>query len=127
VLTSDSGSSNDRLSETERIDLCSEGIRLSINDKKIAIKMDSIDNVAVIIDDTQKGENVFVGELKIIAKKNIKRGHKIAIMPIIKGKYIIKYGVPIGKAKNDILIGCHVHDHNVSDIINEMDHMEFDD
>lgn len=40
-------------------------------------------------------------------------GHKISRQAIVNGDKIIKYGVPIGSAIDDIALGEHVHMHNV--------------
>ena len=44
---------------------------------------------------------------------NVENGHKYAICDIKKGENIIKYGMPIGHATEDIKKGEHVHTHNV--------------
>ena len=44
---------------------------------------------------------------------NIENGHKYAVCDIKKGENIIKYGMPIGHATEDIKKGEHVHTHNV--------------
>ena len=44
---------------------------------------------------------------------NIKDGHKYAVRDIAKGESIIKYGMPIGHATEDIKKGEHVHTHNL--------------
>ena len=44
---------------------------------------------------------------------NLENGHKYARFDIKKGDEIIKYGFPIGLAKEDIKKGEHVHSHNV--------------
>lgn len=40
-------------------------------------------------------------------------GHKLACRDIREGEQIIKYGVPIGTATDDIPFGAHVHTHNM--------------
>lgn len=40
-------------------------------------------------------------------------GHKVAARDIAAGEKILKYGVPIGSATQDIPVGCHVHLHNM--------------
>ncbi|MCI2400915.1 UxaA family hydrolase [Aliiroseovarius subalbicans] len=40
-------------------------------------------------------------------------GHKVARYPISKGDKVIKYGVSIGSATQDIAAGEHVHVHNL--------------
>ena len=44
---------------------------------------------------------------------NVENGHKYAIYDIKQGENIIKYGMPIGHATEDIKKGEHVHTHNV--------------
>lgn len=44
---------------------------------------------------------------------NIDNGHKYAVCNIKKGESVIKYGYPIGTAKEDIKAGDHVHTHNL--------------
>ena len=44
---------------------------------------------------------------------NVDNGHKYAICDIRKGENIIKYGMPIGHATEDIKKGEHIHTHNV--------------
>lgn len=46
-------------------------------------------------------------------KVNPDNGHKYAVCNIKKGEDIIKYGYPIGTAKQDIKAGEHVHSHNL--------------
>lgn len=45
--------------------------------------------------------------------KDIPYGHKIAVRPIKKGDAILKYGLSIGTALEDIAVGDHVHIHNI--------------
>lgn len=46
-------------------------------------------------------------------KVNLENGHKYAICDIAKGEKIIKYGFPIGIAKEDIKAEEHIHTHNL--------------
>ena len=46
-------------------------------------------------------------------------GHKTAIVPILQGAPIIKYGAPIGYATRDIAEGEHVHTHNTATNLKE--------
>lgn len=79
--------------------------------------IDVKDNVAVVIKEIAKGEEInykFDNEEKtLIAKDNIKIYHKFATKDIKKGDPIIKYGQHIGLAGTDIESGEHVHVHNV--------------
>ena len=51
-------------------------------------------------------------------------GHKFALTDIAKGEKVIKYGMPIGYATEDIAKGAHVHTHNVKTLLNE--HAEYE-
>lgn len=46
-------------------------------------------------------------------KVNLENGHKYAIKDIAKGEQIIKYGFPIGIAKENIKADEHIHTHNL--------------
>lgn len=85
--------------------------------EKQAIIITPKDSVAVAILDLKKGEIAKISngnvELEVTLKEDIKFGHKFAINKISKGEHVIKYGESIGTATSDILIGEHVHVHNV--------------
>ena len=59
------------------------------------------------------GDEVLVENRIIIFDKPLGLGHKVADRNIRKGEKIIKFGVPIGSAMEDIAIGSHVHLHNM--------------
>lgn len=46
-------------------------------------------------------------------KVNLDNGHKYALCDINKGESVIKYGYPIGAAKENIKAGKHIHSHNL--------------
>ena len=71
------------------------------------------DNVAVALEDIRKGEEFLVSGTLVKASEDIGRGHKIALQAIGAGQPIIKYGNPIGLAKETIEKGSWVHVHNV--------------
>lgn len=66
-----------------------------MNEKTIQIHPN--DNVAVALKDI----------------RTIPAGHKVALQDISAGEPVIKYGFPIGNAKEDIKAGEHVHNHNL--------------
>ena len=45
--------------------------------------------------------------------ENVPLGHKVALRDIASGERVVKYGVPIGEATQDIRVGQHVHVHNL--------------
>jgi len=54
-----------------------------------------------------------VSGLSVTARADIPYGHKVALRPIARGEAVIKYGLVIGTATQDIQPGDHVHVHNV--------------
>ena len=77
------------------------------------IKIHADDNVAVALEDLFGGETVRIAESDLTVRENIARGHKVALRKIAAGDTVIKYGNPIGIAKEEILPGAWVHVHNV--------------
>lgn len=80
------------------------------------------DNVGVVVEDIDEDEQV-VGvvlddedRIEVKAKGDIPLAHKIATEEIVAGSEIIKYGVVIGRADQDIPEGGYVHDHNISSV-----------
>ena len=54
---------------------------------------------------------------------NLENGHKYALRDIAAGENIVKYGVPIGRATEDIAPGQWVHTHNMAtNLSGEMDY-----
>ena len=76
------------------------------------LKIDEIDNTIVSLKDLHSGLILQDGDEPIELLEDIKSGHKIASRDIKKGENIIKYGYPIGQAKEDILKGQWIHTHN---------------
>lgn len=87
--------------------------------KKIALKVNDLDNVATIFaNGVLDGTFVEIQDkagnresIKVIG--NIPYGHKISLHEIHKGEEIIKYGEEIGIATRDIKKGEYVHVHNL--------------
>jgi hypothetical protein len=76
-------------------------------------KINLADNVLIVKYNISPGDEEQVGNIKITFDKAIGFGHKIAEKNIIKGEKVVKFGVPIGSATEDIPIGSHVHLHNL--------------
>lgn len=71
------------------------------------IKINSADNVAVAINHIGKGTVVIDG---VSARNDIPQGHKIALEEIPEGSPIIRYGVILGYALQDIRKGDWVNE-----------------
>lgn len=77
------------------------------------IKIHPNDNVAVALVSLSAGSVLNVDEVIVTLTEDIPRGHKFALAAIANGSEIIKYGCPIGNAKEDISRGSWVHTHNI--------------
>jgi altronate dehydratase small subunit len=90
-----------------------------MEDKKIALKVNDLDNVATIFANGIVDGMVVEVRDKAGNKENIKvigdipYGHKIALTAIHKGEQITKYGEEIGIATKEIQKGEYVHVHNL--------------
>jgi hypothetical protein len=78
-----------------------------------AIVLNPKDNVAVVLREVAPRESLQIAEGGVAALDWIPYGHKIARHDIPQGELILKYGMPVGRAKSDIPRGGHVHMHNV--------------
>lgn len=80
---------------------------------KTYLRISPKDNVAVALAPLPSGTAVELDGLSLILKEEIPQGHKFALSDIPSGTQIIKYGYPIGIAKEDITCGSWVHTHNI--------------
>jgi len=77
------------------------------------------DHVGVAVQDLKRGEKLEGwcmeddSTLAATANVDIPLGHKIALNARKKGEQVLKYGVSIGLASQDIATGDHVHTHNL--------------
>lgn len=78
--------------------------------KKLFIKIEERDNVAIATEDIDRGTEVFKG---IKTQQHIPQSHKIALENISKGETIVRYGVPLGDAIHDIEKGQWVNENMI--------------
>jgi len=78
------------------------------------------DNVVVALSPLKKGDTIEIAGKSVTLNEDIPAGHKIAKEDILKGKDIIKYGFPIGTAKEDIKLGSWVHSHNTKSKLGDL-------
>ena len=84
-----------------------------------SIQIHPQDNVLVALSPLEKGETL----QGVTALENVPQGHKMALRDIRAGENVIKYGLPIGHALQDIPAGSWVHTHNVkTNLAGEMDY-----
>jgi altronate dehydratase len=90
------------------------------------IRLSDQDNVAVAVKNIAQGATLEIDGRTLTALDPIPFAHKIALRAIEKDGRVLKYGVPIGRAKAAIEAGRHVHVHNIrSDYVNnEVDFFE---
>lgn len=79
---------------------------------KTYIQINPQDNVCVALAPIPAGTQINAGTT-VTTLEDIPQGHKIALADIKEGEKVIKYGFPIGVAKQDIKAGAWVHVHNV--------------
>ena len=78
-----------------------------------AIHISPIDNVVVALHPIAKGTLVEVDGLSVTALEDIPQGHKMAVKPIRNGENVIKYGFPIGHAKEAKKAGSWMNENNI--------------
>ena len=77
------------------------------------LKINPADNVVVAIQPQQKGAVINVDGQSITILEDVPAGHKIAIHEIKQGQDVIKYGYPIGHAREDKQPGSWMNEHNI--------------
>jgi altronate hydrolase len=81
--------------------------------KPAAIRIAEQDNVAVALRPIAAGERVEVDGAAVVARQDVGPGHKLALADIQRDAQVMKYGVPIGNATEDVHAGDWVHSHNL--------------
>ena len=72
------------------------------------IQINPADNVAIAVQALDKGVELMPG---VVTQSEIPQGHKIALVPIAKDEPIIRYGVVLGYALDDIARGQWINEH----------------
>jgi predicted RecA/RadA family phage recombinase len=78
-----------------------------------AVIVNPADNVAVVTAAAKAGDTVSAGGVKLAARTEVPRNHKIALVDVPAGAPVKKYGEVIGVASADIKAGEWVHGHNL--------------
>ena len=87
-----------------------DGRRRAMND---LFRIHPEDTVAVALRPIPAGETAQGNGFSVRAEESIPQGHKIALCRMEKGGEVIKYGWPIGRAKETIAPGHWVHAHDM--------------
>lgn len=77
------------------------------------LKINPADNVVVAIQPQSAGAVITVDGKKITVLEDVPAGHKIAIKDLAEGENVIKYGFPIGHAKEAKKAGSWMNENNI--------------
>ena len=77
------------------------------------LKINPADNVVVAIQPQSAGAVITVDGKKITVLEDVPAGHKIAIRDLAEGENVIKYGFPIGHAKEAKKAGSWMNENNI--------------
>ena len=77
------------------------------------IKINPADSVVVCLRPFTKGETIEVDGKTITLLQDTPAGHKVLIADASQGTNIIKYGYPIGHAREDLKAGQWVNENNL--------------
>jgi altronate hydrolase len=79
-----------------------------------AIHLHPTDNVAVARVPIPAGTSLRINGLPLVTQDAIPAGHKVALWDIQPGEVVERYGQAIGRARQPIDAGRHVHTHNLA-------------
>lgn len=79
-----------------------------------AIHLHPTDDIAVARVPVPAGADLRVDGVHLVTRDAIPAGHKVALRTIHPGEMVLRYGQAIGRAKQAIEPGQHVHTHNLS-------------
>ena len=77
------------------------------------LKINPADNVVVAIQPQKAGNVIHIDGRDITILEDVPAGHKIAITDIAEGENVIKYGFPIGHAREPKKAGAWMNEHNI--------------
>lgn len=77
------------------------------------IKINPADSVVVCLRQMNKGEIIDIDNKQVTLLQDTPMGHKVLINDTPEGTNIIKYGYPIGHAKEDLKAGLWVNENNL--------------
>ena len=79
-----------------------------------AIHLHPSDNVAVARVALAPASELRIDGLRVTVRDTVPAGHKVALKPIQAGEIVWRYGQAIGRAKQAIEPGSHIHTHNLA-------------
>lgn len=81
------------------------------------------DNVFVLIEPSTKGDIFDFGDVRLTVREDIPAGHKVALRDFAAGEQVIKYGFPIGHAREAISAGAWVNEKNIKTNLGVLDYV----
>ncbi len=72
------------------------------------------DNVCVATRDLPSGAPIEAGGFRVELRQAVRLGHKIALVPLVAGQTVVKYGQIIGFVTSDVVPGDWIHTHNLT-------------
>lgn len=84
------------------------------------LKIHPDDSVAVAVSPLEKGTIIHLDDKQILLSDDIPQGHKFALKSLKEGEAVIKYGSPIGVAKERISAGSWIHTHNMKTALGDL-------
>lgn len=80
---------------------------------KTYLKINPADSIVVCLQPKKKGDIIEVDGKQITVNQDTPAGHKVLIVDVKEGEDIIKYGYPIGHARQDLKAGDWVNEDNL--------------
>lgn len=77
------------------------------------LRIHPADNVLIVREPIVVGTILTINDQPVKAEIALSFGNKVASSPIQRNEQVIKFGIPIGSATQDIAPGEHVHLHNM--------------
>jgi altronate hydrolase len=77
------------------------------------LKINPADSVVVCLQPKKKGEVIDIDGKQVVLNQDTPAGHKVLINDVKEGDNIIKYGYPIGHARQDMKAGDWVNENNL--------------
>jgi altronate hydrolase len=79
-----------------------------------AIRLHPADDVAIARVPLAPGMELRIGGVALLVLHSVPAGHKVALRRIAAGEMVRRYGQVIGRAKQEVEPGAHIHTHNLS-------------
>ena len=89
------------------------------------IQINPADNVVVAVKNLQTGVSLDINGRTIVVLQDIPAGHKVALQDFKEGDHVIKYGAPIGHAREVITTGSWVNEKNIKTNLEGLREYEF--